>query len=104
MYAPPQLYPGPVARFAGVYKRFGAVQALDGLDLEVRPGELLAVLGPNGAGKTTAIALLLGLQRPDGGEVSLFGRSPPARAARRGVGVMMQEVALPDALRVGDII
>jgi len=93
-----------LARLRGARKRYGEVTALDGLDLEVRRGELLAVLGPNGAGKTTAIALLLGLQRPDGGEAALFGRSPHDLAARRGVGVMMQEVALPDALRVGDII
>src|SRR6201994_2229446 len=95
---------GALARLSGVKKRFGETVALNGLDLEVRPGELLAVLGPNGAGKTTAIGLLLGLQSPDAGEVSLFGRSPHDLAARRGVGVMMQEVALPDALRVRDLI
>jgi ABC-2 type transport system ATP-binding protein len=93
-----------LARLIGVTKRYGDVQALNGLDLEVRPGELLAVLGPNGAGKSTAIALLLGLQRPDSGEVELFGRSPHDLAARRGVGVMMQEVALPDALKVRELI
>jgi ABC-2 type transport system ATP-binding protein len=95
---------GALARLHGVRKRFGETQALDGLDLVVRPGELLALLGPNGAGKTTAIALLLGLQRPDAGEALLFGRSPHDLAARRGVGVMMQEVVLPDALRVHDLI
>jgi ABC-2 type transport system ATP-binding protein len=52
-----------LASLEGVRKRFGAVAALDGLNLEVRRGELLALLGPNGAGKTTAIALMLGLQR-----------------------------------------
>ena len=93
-----------LAGLKGVRKRYGATTALDGLDLDVRPGELLAVLGPNGAGKTTAIALMLGLQVPDAGEVTLFGRSPHDLAARRGVGVMMQEVALPDALRVRDLI
>jgi ABC-2 type transport system ATP-binding protein len=95
---------GLLARLSGARKRYGDTVALDGLDLDVRPGELLAVLGPNGAGKSTAIALLLGLQRPDAGEVLLFGRSPQDLAARRGVGVMMQEVALPDALRVRDLI
>ena len=95
---------GALARLKGVRKRFGGTQALDGLDLEVRPGELLAVLGPNGAGKTTAIALLLGLQRADAGAALLFGRSPHDLAARRGVGVMMQEVVLPDALRVHELI
>jgi ABC-2 type transport system ATP-binding protein len=93
-----------LASLSGVKKRFGAVTALDGLDLQVQAGELLSVLGPNGAGKTTAIAILLGLQQADAGEAKLFGRSPHDLAARRGVGVMMQEVQLPDALRVGDLI
>ncbi len=95
---------GALARLTGAKKRYGATVALDGLDLEVRPGELLALLGPNGAGKTTAIGILLGLQQPDAGQALLFGRSPHDLAARRGVGVMMQEVMLPDALRVGDLI
>jgi ABC-2 type transport system ATP-binding protein len=95
---------GALACLSGARKRYGETVALDGLDLEVRQGELLAVLGPNGAGKSTAIALLLGLQRPDAGEALLFGRSPHDLAARRGVGVMMQEVTLPDALRVRELI
>jgi len=89
-----------LAEMAGVSKRFGRVVALDGLDLDVRPGELLALLGPNGAGKTTSISLMLGLQRPDAGSVRLFGRSPHQIEARRGVGVMMQEAALAPELRV----
>jgi ABC-2 type transport system ATP-binding protein len=99
-----QTHDGALARLSGVRKRYGETVALDGLDLDVRAGELLAVLGPNGAGKTTAIALMLGLQIPDAGEVTLFGRSPHDLAARRGVGVMMQEVMLPDALRVRELI
>jgi len=89
-----------LASLSGVEKRYGKIVALNGLDLDVRAGELLALLGPNGAGKSTAIALMLGLQRPDKGEVMLFGRSPHDLAARRGVGVMMQEVMLADALTV----
>ena len=80
-----------LASLEGVRKRFGAVAALDGLNLEVRLGELLALLGPNGAGKTTAIALR-GLQQPDEGVVKLFGRSP-RQLRRDGIGVMMQEAA-----------
>jgi ABC-2 type transport system ATP-binding protein len=95
---------GALARLSGVKKRYGETVALDGMDLEVRPGELLAVLGPNGAGKSTAIGIMLGLQEPDAGEARLFGRSPHDLSARRGVGVMMQEVALPDALRVRELI
>jgi ABC-2 type transport system ATP-binding protein len=89
-----------LAELSGVSKRFGSVVALDGIDLQVRPGELLAVLGPNGAGKSTAISLLLGLQQADTGAARLFGLSPLLLEARRRVGVMMQEVALSPELRV----
>jgi ABC-2 type transport system ATP-binding protein len=89
-----------LAELSGVSKRFGNVVALDGLDLDVRRSELLAILGPNGAGKTTAISLLLGLQQPDAGKASLFHQSPQNLDTRRQVGVMMQEVALAEDLRV----
>ncbi len=87
-----------LAELTGVNKRFGKTVALDGLDLQVRSGELLAVLGPNGAGKTTAISLLLGLERPDAGSARLFGQLPQRVETRRNIGVMMQEVALAQAL------
>ena len=89
-----------LAELSGASKRFGKVVALDGLDLQVRRGELFALLGPNGAGKTTAISLLLGLQHPDAGVASLFGQSPLLVETRRQVAVMMQEAALAPELRV----
>lgn len=88
------------AELSSVKKRFGKTVALDGLDLQVRPGELFSVLGPNGAGKSTAISLLLGLLKPDAGAARLFGLSPFRVEARRRVGVMMQEVTLAPELRV----
>jgi ABC-2 type transport system ATP-binding protein len=91
----------PLAELTMVRKRFGALVALDGLSLEVRRGELLAVLGPNGAGKSTAIALLLGLQRPAEGSVRLFGQAPGI-VTRQRVGVMMQDVALAPELKVAE--
>lgn len=91
---------GCVAQLTGVRKKFGKITALDGLDLEVRRGELFAVLGPNGAGKSTAISIMLGLRQPDAGSVAMFGESPQNLSARRNVGVMMQEVALAQELRV----
>jgi ABC-type multidrug transport system, ATPase component len=57
-------------------KHYGQVKALNGLDLEVRPGEVLGFIGPNGAGKSTAIRILLGLLRKTSGEVRLFGKDP----------------------------
>src|SRR5580693_4182001 len=89
-----------LAELSGVKKRFGKVQALDGVDLEVRRGELLALLGPNGAGKTTAISLWLGLRQPDAGSARLFGKSPQLVETRRNIGVRMQEVGLAPELRV----
>lgn len=96
--------PSAMATLRGVHKRYGSTVALAGLDLDVRPGELLAVLGPNGAGKSTAIALLLGLLEPDRGSVQVLGGSPLDVATRRQVGVMMQDVGLPPELRVRELL
>jgi ABC-2 type transport system ATP-binding protein len=90
------------SELSGVKKRFGKTVALDGLDLQVRPGELFSVLGPNGAGKSTAISLLLGLLKPDAGAARLFGLSPFRVEPRRQIGVMMQEVTLAPELRVSE--
>jgi ABC-type multidrug transport system ATPase subunit len=93
-----------IATLTGVHKHFGKIEALNGVDLQVRSGELLAILGPNGAGKSTAISLLLGLQEPASGNVTLFGESPHSVAARRKIGVMMQEVTLAPDFRVRELI
>jgi len=82
----------PLARLQGVSKSFGAVQALDGVDIELRRGEIVALLGPNGAGKSTAVAVMLGLRRPDAGRAARAGsrsrqptrRRPPHTAATCG--------------------
>jgi ABC-type multidrug transport system ATPase subunit len=88
----------------GITKKFGAVTALNSIDVEVRRGELLAVLGPNGAGKSTAISLWLGLIEADAGEVTLLGGAPQDIAKRRGLGVMMQDVELPKELKVRELV
>jgi ABC-2 type transport system ATP-binding protein len=93
-----------VAQLQGVHKHYGAVEALTGMDLDIRRGELLAILGPNGAGKTTAVGILLGQRLPDAGSASLFGRSPVEPAARRFVGATPQETGFPDQLRVREVV
>jgi len=60
----------------GLVKRYGELLAVDRVDLSVAAGDVYGFLGPNGAGKTTAMRVLLGLMRPDAGEVRLFGRDP----------------------------
>ena len=89
-----------IARLEAVSKRYGTVQGLDGMDLTVHRGEVLALLGPNGAGKTTSVALLLGLVHPDAGEVRLFGLDPTSRAARERCGAMLQVSRLPEPISV----
>ncbi|MDR0577356.1 MAG: ABC transporter ATP-binding protein [Candidatus Accumulibacter sp.] len=77
-----------------ISKRFGNVQALDGVDLEIGEGEFFGLLGPNGAGKTTLISCLAGLARPDSGQVSVMGFDVQNRyrEARRQLGVVPQEL------------
>jgi ABC-2 type transport system ATP-binding protein len=85
----------PSIEARGLVKRFGAVRALDGLDLAVEPGELYGLVGPNGSGKTTLIRILTALEPPTRGRARVLGRRPGARAAE--VGFMPQEDALyPD--------
>lgn len=81
-------------RVEQVFKRFGSVQALDGVDLTVHPGEFFGLLGPNGAGKTTLISSLAGLTRPDAGRVEIMGFDVQTnyRMARRQLGVVPQEL------------
>jgi ABC-2 type transport system ATP-binding protein len=75
-------------------KAFGSVQALDGIDLDVREGEFFGLLGPNGAGKTTLISILAGLTRADSGTAAVMGHDVVSgyRAARRALGVVPQEL------------
>jgi len=93
-----------LASLAGAHKRYGKITALDGFDLAVKRGELLALLGPNGAGKSTAISMLLGLQVPDKGSAELFGHAPQEIDGRRRIGVMMQEVALPGVMHPRELL
>lgn len=78
----------------GLSKRYGALQALDTVDLEVEPGEFFGLLGPNGAGKTTLISILAGLTRASAGEARIHGHEVVTdfRAARRLLGVVPQEL------------
>src|SRR5699024_3946777 len=89
---------GPAAiSLRGVTRRYGAVRALDALDLEIRAGEMLALLGPNGAGKSTAMEMMVGLATPDTCTVSTPGAAPATPTPSGLIGTMLQAGALlPD--------
>ncbi|MEV6305079.1 ABC transporter ATP-binding protein [Actinoplanes sp. NPDC051861] len=92
------------ARAENVTRRYGDTLALDGVDLDVRAGELVGLLGPNGAGKSTLVSLLTGNRRPTSGRVELCGGDPRDPASRRTLGVTPQETGLPASLRVGEVV
>ncbi|NJC81974.1 ABC transporter ATP-binding protein [Planosporangium mesophilum] len=86
---------GVAVRLDGLRRRFGAVQALDGLDLDLAPGELVALLGPSGCGKTTALRVLAGLEETDSGRVLVDGRDITTTPAnRRDMGMVFQAYSL----------
>src|SRR3984893_7612713 len=83
-----------------VVKSFGTMQALDGVTLRVRSGEIYGLLGPNGAGKTTLIRSIVGLVAPDAGTVTVLGRRMPNVENLRNIGYMTQQAALYPGLSV----
>ncbi|BBY88665.1 ABC transporter ATP-binding protein [Mycolicibacterium tokaiense] len=93
-------------RLRGVTKRYGAVIAVNGLDLEVQRAEVLALLGPNGAGKTTTVEMCEGFLRPDGGTIEVLGLDPFADNARlrARIGVMLQGGGGYPAARAGEML
>jgi ABC-2 type transport system ATP-binding protein len=103
----PGVAPGgavPAIALGGVTKRFGAVTAVDGLDLTIEPGEVVAFLGPNGAGKTTTIDMVLGLSRPDAGTVEVHGLAPRSAVAHGLVAAVMQTGGLLKELTVRETV
>jgi len=96
----------PRLEMRGVKKRFGATQALGGVDLVVQPGEVHALLGQNGAGKSTLMKVLSGAERPDAGEMKLDGAAyaptDPQAARRAGVAMIYQELSLAPHLTVAE--
>ena len=95
---------GAAVSLQGLRKHYGDVRAVDGVDLVIAPGEVVALLGPNGAGKSTTVDMLLGLTRPDAGESRIFGQTPHDAVAAGTVGAMLQEGSLLDDATVGETV
>jgi len=96
----------PIVRMTGVHKRFGKIQALDGVDLSIYPGSIIGLLGANGAGKSTLLRHIIGLYLPDRGQCTAFGcdagKLGPEQLAR--IGYVHQEGELLDWMKTGQLI
>jgi putative spermidine/putrescine transport system ATP-binding protein len=85
----------PAIRFRGVARHFGAVRAVDGVDLDIAPGEFFAMLGPSGSGKTTCLRLIAGFEQPTAGHIEIFGETMEGVPSyRRPVNTVFQDYAL----------
>jgi ABC-2 type transport system ATP-binding protein len=98
----------PGIELQGLEKSFktpgGTVNAVRGVDISIRAGEIVALLGPNGAGKSTTIDMLLGLARPDAGSVSVLGRTPEEAVLAGTVGAMLQVGSLIQDLTARELV
>ncbi len=88
----------PLVSAKGVVKRFGSLTALDGVSLDIAPGEFFGLLGPNGAGKSTLMSLIAGLRNPDGGTLMVDGVAAGSASAKNALGFVPQHIALYSGL------
>ena len=95
---------GPVVTFENVSKHYGSLKAVDGLSLELRPGETVALLGPNGAGKSTSLDMLLALRKPTSGKIEMFGADPYHAVKTGRVGAMLQSGGLMPEVTVLELV
>jgi len=98
---------GPLAvHVRGLVKAYSGVRAVNGIDLDIRRGEIFALLGPNGAGKTTTVEILEGYRTRDGGEVAVLGYDPGRQRAtlKRRIGIVLQSTGVEPYLTVAETI
>ncbi len=102
MHDPPDTPAEPLVRIRGLAKRFGGTRALDGVDLDIHAGSVLALLGPNGAGKSTLIKVLAGVHRADAGQATVDGHPLGTRAAARAMSFIHQDLGLVEWMTVAE--
>ena len=98
---------GPSAVYVrGLVKAYSGVHAVNGIDLDIRRGEIFALLGPNGAGKTTTVEILEGYRARDGGEVTVLGYDPARQPAplKRKIGIVLQSTGVEPYLTVAETV
>ncbi|HYK71986.1 MAG TPA: ATP-binding cassette domain-containing protein, partial [Pseudoneobacillus sp.] len=93
-----------IVNVKNVTKFFHHKEAVKNVTFTIQKGEIVAILGPNGAGKTTTISMLLGLLKPNMGDVQLFGKLPHEKSVREKIGTMLQEVSVMPGLTVKELL
>jgi len=96
-------HPAPLV-IRGAHKSYGAVRALKGIGCELTGGQVVALLGANGSGKTTLVRAIAGLHQLDQGAITINGHAAGTIAARRAIGVMLQDASPPETLQVDELI
>jgi ABC-2 type transport system ATP-binding protein len=94
----------PVVSFEDVHKHYGRLHAVDGLSLDLYPGETVALLGPNGAGKSTSLDMLLALRKPTSGKIEMFGQDAYHSVKQGRVGAMLQSGGLMPEVTVRELV
>jgi ABC-2 type transport system ATP-binding protein len=96
----------PAILVEGLTKRYGAINAVDGLSFSVAPGEVFALLGPNGAGKTTTVEILEGYRAPDAGTARVLGLDPLREGGqlKQHIGIMLQQDSLYPGLTAREVL
>ncbi|MYU27651.1 MULTISPECIES: sugar ABC transporter ATP-binding protein [Streptomyces] len=102
VHDPPGTPADPLVRIRGLTKRFGGTLALDGVDLDLRAGSVLALLGPNGAGKSTLIQVLAGVHHADAGRITVDGHPLGSHAASRAMSFIHQDLGLVEWMTVAE--
>jgi ABC-2 type transport system ATP-binding protein len=99
-------HPPPAVHVRGLVKRYGGLTAVNGIDLDIRRGEIFALLGPNGAGKTTTVEILEGYRSRDSGEVTVLGWDPARQRARlkSQIGIVLQSTGVERYLTVAETV
>src|ERR1700722_15670173 len=94
----------PAISVQSLRKSYGPLEAIKGVDFEIRPGEVFGLLGPNGAGKTSTVEILEGLRTRSGGEVRVLGFDPERqkKQLKDRIGVCLQATNLPEKIRVSE--
>lgn len=93
-----------VITLKNVTKKYNDVPVIDNVSLTIHKNEIIGLVGANGAGKSTLISMIIGLKKPDTGNIKILGKNPGNKKVRQKIGVMLQEVSMPEKVKVSELL